>query len=165
MPDVEALFRAHHEVLFRYLVRFTGDAELAADATQEAFARMIEFDPADRELKAWLFKVATNYARERARTHTRHAELTEAAAPRLVPDSPRAPDEEAAARRAAARVREGLGRLGDRDRTLLLMREEGFTHREMAQAVGTTTGSVGTMIARALDKLALALDLDRETVA
>jgi DNA-directed RNA polymerase specialized sigma24 family protein len=44
------------------------------------------------------------------------------------------------------------------------MREEGFSHREIAQAVGTTTGSVGTMVARALDKLSAALALDAEAV-
>jgi DNA-directed RNA polymerase specialized sigma24 family protein len=38
------------------------------------------------------------------------------------------------------------------------MREEGFTHREIADAVGTTTGSVGTMFARALAKLEDGLD-------
>jgi DNA-directed RNA polymerase specialized sigma24 family protein len=42
------------------------------------------------------------------------------------------------------------------------MREEGFTHREIAEAVGTTTGSVGTLIARALDRLAERLPLDQE---
>lgn len=165
MPDVEALFRAHSEPLFRYLVRFTGDADLAADATQEAFARMIESPPDDRHPRAWLYKVATNYARERARTRSRRAELSEAAAPLLAPDEGRRPDEETAARWAAARVRQGLARLDDRDRTILLMRHDGFTHREIADAVGTTTGSVGTMIARALGKLALALDLDQESLA
>jgi DNA-directed RNA polymerase specialized sigma24 family protein len=39
---------------------------------------------------------------------------------------------------------------------------EVFSHREIAEAVGTTTGSVGTMIARALDKLATRLQLDEE---
>jgi DNA-directed RNA polymerase specialized sigma24 family protein len=52
--------------------------------------------------------------------------------------------------------------LGEKERTVLLMREEGFSHREIADAVGTTTGSVGTMIARALDKLAAELPLDAE---
>jgi RNA polymerase sigma factor (sigma-70 family) len=165
MHDVEGLFREHHEPLFRYMVRFTGDAELAADATQEAFARMIESDPEYRHPKAWLYKVATNYARERARTRKRRAELAETAGPRLVPDEAPRPDDEAAARQAVARVRRGLAALSDRDRTVLLRREEGFTHREIADVVGATTGSVGTMIARALDKLALAIDLDQESVA
>lgn len=53
-----------------------------------------------------------------------------------------------------------MDRLSERDRTVLLMREEGFRHREIADAVGTTTKSVGTMIARALEKLAGELDLD-----
>jgi DNA-directed RNA polymerase specialized sigma24 family protein len=52
--------------------------------------------------------------------------------------------------------------LGEKERTVLLMREEGFSHREIADAVGATTGSVGTMIARALDKLAAELPLDAE---
>jgi DNA-directed RNA polymerase specialized sigma24 family protein len=43
------------------------------------------------------------------------------------------------------------------------MREEGFSHREIAEAVGTTTGSVGTMFARALTKLESGLgDIWRE---
>ena len=42
------------------------------------------------------------------------------------------------------------------------MRAEGFSHQEIASAVGTTTKSVGTLIARSLDKLANMLTLDRE---
>jgi DNA-directed RNA polymerase specialized sigma24 family protein len=34
-----------------------------------------------------------------------------------------------------------------------LLREEGFTHREIAEQVSTTTKSVGTLIARALDRV------------
>jgi DNA-directed RNA polymerase specialized sigma24 family protein len=59
-------------------------------------------------------------------------------------------------------VRAALQELETRDRTILLMREEGFSHREIAGAVGTTEKSVGTMIARALAKLAQRLDLDAE---
>ena len=65
-----------------------------------------------------------------------------------------------------ADTREDLSRnldaLNEKERTMLLMREEGFTHREIAEAVGTTTKSVGTMVARALRKLASELPLDRE---
>lgn len=160
--DVDGLFHAHHESLYRYLVRYTGDAELAADAAQEAFVRMIETEPNDHELRAWLFTVATNYARERARTRARQSELAAESADRVAPDRPPEPDEIAHARTAAEGVRRGLRALRPRDRTILLMREEGFTHREIAEAVGTTTRSVGTMIARALDKLATTLNLDEE---
>ncbi len=45
-------------------------------------------------------------------------------------------------------------KLSSKERTILLMREEGITHREIAEEVGTTTKSIGTMIDRALQKLA-----------
>ncbi|HSJ13933.1 MAG TPA: sigma-70 family RNA polymerase sigma factor [Longimicrobiales bacterium] len=163
MPlNVEALFREHSDALFRYLVRLTGDVELAADATQEAFVRMIELQPEDRQLRAWLYTVATNVAREWARTRDRRRALAVAAQARLAPDPLPTPDELAHAHSQAARIRRALDTLTERDRTILLMREQGFAHREIADAVGTTTRSVGTMIARALDKLTAALNIDPE---
>ncbi len=51
-------------------------------------------------------------------------------------------------------VREVLGKLSTKERTILLMREDGFLHREIAETVGTTTKSIGTMLVRALNKLA-----------
>jgi RNA polymerase sigma factor (sigma-70 family) len=54
-------------------------------------------------------------------------------------------------------VREALDELSAKERTALLMREEGFRHREIAEAIGTTTGSVGTLLSRAIRKAALRL--------
>jgi RNA polymerase sigma factor (sigma-70 family) len=73
-----------------------------------------------------------------------------------------AADEEYDAADRVRRVHAALARLSTRDRTVLLMREEGFAHREIAEAVDTTTGSIGTIVARALDKLAAELRLDEE---
>jgi RNA polymerase sigma-70 factor (ECF subfamily) len=47
-------------------------------------------------------------------------------------------------------VRLALGQLPDRDRQLLLMREEGFKYEEIAAVIGVAPASVGTLIARAL---------------
>lgn len=162
--DVAALFDEHHEPIYRYLVRYTGDAELAADAAQEAFIRLLERPPRHgAHLRAWLYKVATNAARERARTERKRGLLLEGS-PDRVPVGTMSNDPDVALERKGdvERVRRALAGLDDRERTVLLMREEGFKHREIAEAVGTTTGSVGTMIARALDKLAGALQLDTE---
>lgn|SRR5690554_1572284 len=161
--DVARLYEAHHAALQRYLIRLTGDPELAADAVQEAFARMVERPPRDEHPRAWLFRVATRAALEVARTAGRRQRLL-AAAPSGAThaDAPAPPDTALELREREARVRQALATLEPRERTVLLMREEGFKHREIAAAVGTTTGSVGTMIARALDKLAHALDLDQE---
>ncbi len=164
--DVAALFAAHHAPLLRYLTRLTGDRDRAADAAQEAFVRLIDRPPADAsEPRAWLFTVATNVVREGGRTRARRERLL-ADAPGRAPLADAPGDAhallEAGDRRAA--VRAALGALSDKERTALLMREEGFAHREIAAALGTTTGSVGTLLARALAKLAALLPLDRDAL-
>lgn len=158
--DAEALFRLHYEVLYRYLVRLTGDSDAAADAAQETFVRLVERQPDQRQVRGWLFRVATNLVRDSARVRRRRAELLETFPDRTpVGDAPLDPDVALETAEKKALVREALNALSERDRTLLLMREEGFSHQEMAVAVGTTTKSVGSMIARALRKLSAELSI------
>lgn len=161
--DVPALYRTHHPSLVRYLTRLCGDPDLADDAAQEAFVRLAERPPADeRELRAWLFTVATNVVRDARRAGRRRAEILagdlEGASPTTAPD----PADDAVRAELGRHVRAALDALPQRDRAILLMREEGFKHREIAAAVGITTGSVGTLIARALDRLAERLPPDLE---
>lgn len=159
----EALFAQHHEALRRYLARFTGDADLAADLAQEAFVRLLEREPAASIAGPWLFRVATNLALDSARARTRRRALAMQGRAMLAHSDP-PPSPERGAERAAARrsVSEALAALSAKERMALLMREEGFAHREIAEAVGTTTGSVGTLLARALRKAAARLGPIRE---
>jgi RNA polymerase sigma factor (sigma-70 family) len=154
----EALFQRHHEPLRRYLARFTGDPDLAADLAQEAFVRLLERPPADNIARPWLFRVATNLALDSVRTQSRRRMLVMRGRAMLTysdpPPSPERGVEQSSARRAVA---DALAGLSAKERMALLMREEGFTHREIADAVGTTTGSVGTLLARALRKAATRL--------
>lgn len=163
--DAAKLFEEHHEALYRYLVRLTGDSDVAHDAAQEAFVRLVTKPPRDEQPRAWLFTVATNLVRGWAGERNRRHALLQKAGPR-VPVGEAGPDPEqiAEANEKRASVRRALETLSEKERTVLLMREEGFAHREIADAVGTTTGSVGTMIARALDKLAAALPLDEDAL-
>jgi RNA polymerase sigma-70 factor (ECF subfamily) len=157
--DAEALFRAHYTALTRYATRLSGDVELARDAVQEAFLRLVERQPRSTALRAWLYTVTTSVVLERRRTSARRTRLLAVAgAPQ--PSSPEDPDVVVERRERVARVRAALDTLPPRDRAALLLREEGFSHREIASSIGTTTGSVGTVIARALERLAAVLSLD-----
>jgi RNA polymerase sigma-70 factor (ECF subfamily) len=165
MTDAERLFAAHHAAIYRYLVRLVGDPDAAADAAQEAFVRLIERPPAGSVARAWLYTVATNAALESARTRGRRERLL-AAAPADAPvpnESPR-PDAYVEGNERRMHVGAALAALTERDRTALLMREEGFSHREIADALGTTTGSVGTVLARALGRLSAALPVAPESL-
>lgn len=156
--DVERVFAEHYDVLYRYLLRLTGDEDTAADLAQESFIRLVERSPDGRQIRGWLFRVGTNLVRDQSRVRRRRAELLEECPDRVpVGETPMSPDSALEMEERRRVVRAALDTLSVRDRTLLLMREEGFSHEEMAKAVGTTTKSVGSMIARALHKLATEL--------
>jgi RNA polymerase sigma factor (sigma-70 family) len=153
--DVEALFNQHQTALLRYLLRYTGDPDAAADAAQETYLTLIERPPQSQEnVRAWLFSVATNVVRQNRRKRREVALAPNEVAQIPLVDS--APNALAALELDEKRnaVRGIVAKLSAKERTVLLMREEGFTHREIAGAVGTTTKSIGTMIDRALQKLA-----------
>lgn len=74
----ELLVRRHSQELFRFLVRFTGNAAAAEDIVQEAFLQVhlsaASFDRA-RRFKPWLFTIAANKARDMMRSRSRRPEM------------------------------------------------------------------------------------------
>lgn len=154
MDRTAELFDRHHDALFRYLVRLAGDADLAADAAQEAFVRLLARPPSQPVERAWLFKVGTNVVLEHRRTAARRRRLLEGRGERTMADPPRDPHANVESDERRRIVMDALAQLSDKERIAVLMREEGFSHREIGDAVGTTTGSVGTLLARTLERLA-----------
>jgi RNA polymerase sigma-70 factor (ECF subfamily) len=148
--DFQSAYRDLYPSLFRYVHRFTGDADVAEDIVQEAFLRLLDQDLPHEEVRPWIFVVATNLARDRARKRERRRRLLAARRPSpAVLTSPH--DEMERAERIAA-VRAALGELSDRDRQMLLMREEGFRYAEIAEMLGVRPTSVGALVARALKR-------------
>ena len=143
-------YERHHASLFRYLHRHTGDADLADDLAQEAFIRLFRSKVPESEARPWLVRVATNLARDHGRSASRRARLAAARAEAGVSLATPPADAETSRARAIARVRAALDALDERERRMLLMREEGFRYREIADVVGVAPGSVGTLLARAL---------------
>jgi RNA polymerase sigma-70 factor (ECF subfamily) len=151
--DFEDLFQRLYPSLFRYLHRLTGDADVAEDIAQEAFVRLLAQTLPDAEARPWLFAVATNLVRDRARKQERRHRLLKAV-PVLPSSTGPRPDEAMERMEQIQAVRAVLGRLAPRDQQLLLMREEGFSYGEMARAIGVAPSSIGTLIARALKRFA-----------
>jgi RNA polymerase sigma-70 factor (ECF subfamily) len=150
--DFDAVFAKLYPSLFRYLQRLTGDDDVAEDIAQESFVRLLRQRLPEDEVRPWLFTVAMNLVRDRARkSDRRHRLLT--SAPELVTRRP-LPDEDVERAERIAAVRDVLERLPEPDRQLLLMREEGFKYDEIARVIGVAPASVGTLIARALKKFA-----------
>lgn len=155
--SVAVVYRTHVGELTRYASRLTGDTDAAADVVQEAFVRLLDTPTPVVSPRAWLYRVVSNLVTEGARTRHRAAGAAHEVEP---PRPPRSPLRHAIDADTRERITAALEQLRDKERIAVLMRHEGFTHREIAAAVDTTTGSVGTLLVRAFDKLAEHLRLD-----
>ena len=161
--DFQAVYRELYPSLSRYVHRFTGDTDAAADIVQDSFMRLLEHDLPRDEVRPWIFVVATNLARDRVRKRERRRRLLVANQEKTVAASSPLDDLERAER--IELVRKALERLSERDRQMLLMREEGFRYTEIAEAVGVRSTSVGALVARALKKFSAAYGAVGETNA
>ena len=155
--DFEALFQEVYPPLHRYCVRLAGDGDLADDLVQEAFFRLLDrkVQGEPEALRVWLFRVATHLLRDRFRAKETRSRLL--AANPVLPWEPTRPDKAAERSEEIAVVRAALEKLDPRDREMLLLREEGFSYRELAEVVEVVPGSIGTLLARARRRFTEAL--------
>jgi RNA polymerase sigma-70 factor (ECF subfamily) len=151
--DWEDVYRNTFAELVRYLHRKVWDADRARDLAQEAFARALDAQNPPDNPRAWLFRVATNLARDEARTvvrRKRHLTLLKSEA-----DEPARPDPiETIEREARERTaRQALEQLTERDREVLLLWDAGLSYIEIAAQTGLAVGAIGTTLARARRRL------------
>jgi RNA polymerase sigma-70 factor (ECF subfamily) len=151
--DIKTLFDEVYPPLFRYCHRLTGDPDAAEDLAQEAFVRLLDRGPRGpvHGLRVWMFKVATNLIRDSARQSTTRRRILASSIP---PDPVPSPETEVERSERIEEVRAALDQLAPRDREVLLLRQEGFSYREIAQVVNVAPTSVGTLLARALERFA-----------
>ena len=143
-------FAARFAELFRVVDRYLGDAGLASDIAQETFVRLYRRGAMPDDLRAWLVSVALNQARDEQRGSARRIRLLKRFAPEeLMGDATPSPEEELLSAERRSLVRRALEQLPSRDRALLLLREEGYSYRELSVALELGEGSVGTLLSRA----------------
>jgi RNA polymerase sigma factor (sigma-70 family) len=153
--DWAQVYGATFPALVRFLHRKVWDVERARDLAQEAFVRALREEPENP--RAWLFRVASNLARDEARTvlrRRRHLTLMAGGGEeRAAPDDPHEELVDAERRHG---LRRALEQLGERDRNTLLLWDAGLDYREIAERTGLSPGAVGTTLARARKRLVAA---------
>lgn len=149
----EALFRREYGRVLAIARRVVGNPEAAADVTQEVFlaafrARLAERPNATGWLCAAAAHTAQNHARSARRRGAREARegRGQALAATIAQDAPEASVERAEERLAVRRL---LFALPKRQAAILVLRHSGLTYQEVAQALGLSPASVGTLLRRA----------------
>jgi len=163
----EAAFRAlvgrYEKELYRFLVRFTGDAALAQDVFQEAFLQLHlsagTFDTR-RRLKPWLFTIAANKARDALRSRSRRSAAPldaqaggedEGTYAELMPSDIPAPAESLMNLEQRQGVQKVVAEMPEHLRSVLLLSYfHGFAYKEIAEMLGVPLGTVKSRIHAAL---------------
>ena len=159
MPvDWSSVYRITYEDLVRFLYRKVWDAERAHDLAQETFLRCLRDRAANTgsvgNVRAFVFTVANNLARDEARTVIRrkkHLALLKNESETSTP-APRAEDVIEHEKRQAA-VESALAELNDRDREILLLWDAGLSYQDIAAQTGLSIGAIGTTLSRARRRL------------
>ena len=147
--DCAQLFKAHCPRLLRYFDRLSGDPELAADLTQEAFVRLYGRNSLPDQPEAWLLSVAMNLFRNAQKMRSRRRRLLTIERGKGAHSDAAALADERSSSSERLRVRAALAQLAEREQQLLLLRMEGYSYRDMAMALDISESSIGTLLARA----------------
>lgn len=152
-----ALFADRHGELLGTVFYFLGNLEDARDTLQDAFIKCWQHRDelaAVENLRAWVFRVTLNAARDRrGSAWSRRRESLEGA-----PDMHSPPDHapEAALLRdeELGQVRQALLRLEPEEQEVFLLRQNGdLTYEDIALSTGHPVGTVKTRMRSALKKL------------
>ena len=157
-PQAEReLYDTHVDRVYRTTYRMVGDPDLAQEYTQDTFVRVFDRLASFRgeaKLSTWITSVAIsvvlNGQRKVKRLRTREADLEDAHGVTMV--------ERRAEPDLKVRLHQAIDGLPKGYRTVFLMHDvEGYTHDEIATALGIQEGTSKAQLSRARAKLRDAL--------
>lgn len=125
--EVRAWMKAHGPELRAHVRRMMGSADAAEDVLQEVWITAHRSPPPeepDRNVRAWLYRVATHAALDLLSCRSRRRTALEARGDRLEPEAPPAPDAflDGVGPDGRDRVREELARLPRKQREAVWLR-------------------------------------------
>ncbi|HEV2707776.1 MAG TPA: sigma-70 family RNA polymerase sigma factor [Pyrinomonadaceae bacterium] len=157
--ELERLFRAHHEQVFRAAYRITGSVTDAEDVLQTIFLRLASHAETTNLAPSpagYLHRAAVNAAldlvRARGRARTVSFDSMESAQELTNPNS--SPEEEQSDRELRALLRHAIAKLGERAATVFALRYfEGYDNNRIAELLGTSPMVVAVTLHRARTRL------------
>ncbi len=163
---LQLFFDAYFERVYGYVRRLVQDEHLAEDLTQDIFLHIHRalptYDP-ERDLRPWVFTIATNRIRDQWRSRAHQAgrseiDLDEDDLPAELANWPRAAEPGLSDEELRSRLREAIDLLPEGLRMTVLLRVyEELSFEEIGRIVGRNEVAVRKRYSRALEALREAL--------
>jgi RNA polymerase sigma factor (sigma-70 family) len=153
---LEDVFHAQYPRLISVLARVTSDRAQAEELASEVFCKLAKrpalFRPGNN-LEGWLYRAAMNLALDNLKAGARRRRHEEAAAVENIREDSRSsasPLDDILRAERQRNVRNVLAGLKPICARLLLLRNAGFSYRELAQILEMNPASVGKMLLRSM---------------
>jgi RNA polymerase sigma factor (sigma-70 family) len=138
---IERLYRARGDRIWRGLLAFSGDPEVASDAVAEAFAQVLWRGDAVRDPERWVWRAAFRFAAGELKERRRRSGVAVRAGSYEM--------EEPARDLVLA-----LGALSERQRAAVVLHDgAGYPSKEVARIVGSTEAAVRVHLMRGRRRL------------
>jgi RNA polymerase sigma-70 factor, ECF subfamily len=140
MPLSSDALAAHRHLIYRYALRLLGDADDAADVTQDVLIRLwhhSENVPVER-MTAWVLRVTRNASLDLLRSRRKRLDHYDpaTAADDLATDGRHSPDAIAESADFRRHLDQALARLDEPYRSIIILREiEQLSYRDIAEAL------------------------------
>src|SRR6266446_3359256 len=163
-PDEEAfesLFTAEYARVVGIANRVLADPHEAEDVAQEVFIDFHRLHSAKAQYAAaWLYRASAHTALNRVRGNRRREKREQAVAQ---DEAGQALDPQRIAENNEdrRRLRTALARMPKKPAEVLVLRSSGLSYAEVAEAIGVSTGQIGTLLRRA--EAALRKEVNRES--
>lgn len=145
--DFEAVFQAEYGRVSRIIRRVVQDPGRAEDLAVDVFWKLLK-NPSAQGPRAggWLYRTAVRMAIDELRKQARREKYERLATMlRVLPT----PEQTYVQNERQRRVQMVLARLNRRQAELLLLRSDGWSYQELAEALDISPASVGTLLTRA----------------
>jgi RNA polymerase sigma factor (sigma-70 family) len=162
-----SVFERHFDDVRRYLVRRVGSAlgdELASETFVQAFDGRVRFDADRGVVRAWLFGIAANLLRHRARSEERRLRAYARSGVDPVAEELEGVPARVDAQRTGPRLAAALARLSSGEREVVLLYAwAGLSYDEIAVALELPVGTIRSRLSRARARLRHELACGDET--
>ncbi len=155
------LYRSNYDAVFRYCVHRLFDRHAAEDVTSEVFLKAAEnferFNGDDRQLRNWLYTIATNAVHNHLRTAVRHNGQLK----HIAQYSGRQNIGDEASAETIALLKKAMFSLKPKEQTIITLHFfEKMKLEEIAGLTGSRPGTVRSKLSRALAKLRKKMNIE-----
>jgi len=152
------LYRRHYDAVFRYCVHRLFDRHIAEDVTSQVFTKAVEnfnrFDGTEQQFCFWLFRIATNAVNQHLRKQIRRKRMQQNVQEQVLSEISANSGSEESSHEKLAALKAAMLSLRPRYQTIITLRFfENLKPAEIAEVLGSSSGTIRSQLARALAKL------------